>query len=48
MGVLEFAGYDDAEEGYVELSYRDYESGEPGTISLPVDERVDTRLPEQH
>lgn len=47
-GVLEFAGYDDAEEGYVELSYRDYDSGEPGTISLPVDERVDTRLPEQH
>lgn len=45
-GVLEFAGYDDAEDGYVELSYRDYDSGEPGTISLPSDDRIDMRLPE--
>lgn len=46
-GVLEFAGWDDADEGYVELSYRDYDSGEPGTISLPSDDRIDVRLPEQ-
>lgn len=46
-GVLEFAGYDDEEDGYVEFSYRDYESGEPGTISLPSDDRIGMRLPEE-
>ena len=45
-GIIEYAEYDEAEEGYIALTYRDFETGEPGALSLPADDSLTIRAPE--
>lgn len=45
-GLIESAEYDDLDEGYIAFTYRDYETGEPGTLSLPNDGTITVRAPE--
>jgi len=45
-GLVESAEYDELDEGYIAFTYRDYETGEPGTLSLPTDGTITVRAPE--
>jgi S-DNA-T family DNA segregation ATPase FtsK/SpoIIIE len=45
-GLIDFVEYDVEEEGYVSISYRDFDSGEPGSLALPGADALTVRLPE--
>lgn len=45
-GLVEYAEYDIEDETALALSYRDYATGEPGSLTLPLDSVVTTRTPE--
>lgn len=45
-GLVETAEYDEFDEGYIAFTYRDFETGEPGTLSLPSDGAITVRSPE--
>lgn len=45
-GLVDFAELDLADEGYISISYRDYETGEPGSLDVPADDTISIRLPE--
>jgi DNA segregation ATPase FtsK/SpoIIIE-like protein len=44
-GLVEFAEYDETEDGYMSIGYRDFETSEPGALSLPVDDVLTIRTP---
>lgn len=47
-GIVDFVEHDleDDEDGYVQVSYRDFATGEPGSVSLPGGESLSVRTPE--
>lgn len=44
-GLVDFAELDETDNGYVSLNYRDFETGEPGQLSLPEHEPLVVRRP---
>lgn len=44
-GLIESAEYDESSNGYIALSYRNFETGEPGSLSVPCDDSLTIRTP---
>lgn len=44
-GLVDLAEHDPVEDGYISISYRDYETGEPNALQLPADDQILARTP---